>query len=89
MGETEVLLAVEPVPHKRARVWCIDAVTGEEVASTTSDEDARYALSNLPPGTYLVMAETWIDGVRYFGIVLSPIEVVDGGVEAANVVMTR
>jgi Flp pilus assembly protein TadG len=89
MGETQVLLAVEPVPHKRAHVWCIDAETGDEVASTISDEDARYELSGLAPGTYLVMAETWIDGVRYFGIVLSPIEVVDGGVEVANVVMTR
>jgi hypothetical protein len=89
MGETQVMLAVEPVPHKRARVWCIDAASGEEAASTISDEDARYSLSNLPPGTYLVMAETWIDGVRYFGIVLSPIEVVDSGVEVANIVMTR
>ena len=70
-------------------MWCIDAASGEEAASTISDEDARYSLSNLSPGTYLVMAETWIDGVRYFGIVLSPIEVVDSGVEVANIVMTR
>jgi uncharacterized repeat protein (TIGR01451 family) len=89
MGETRILLAVEPVPHKRARVWCIDTETGSEVAFATSDENAQYVLSNLPVGTYLVMAETWIDGVRYFGIVLSPIEITDGAIQVANVVMTQ
>jgi hypothetical protein len=89
MGETRILLAVEPVPHKRAKAWCLDLATNEEVAFATSDENAQYVLSNLPAGTYLVMAETWIDGVRYFGIVLSPIEITDGAIQVANIVMTQ
>jgi len=63
-GETWVSLAGIPVPHGRANVWCEDA-SGEIAASTVSDQDGRYVLPDLAPGTYVLIAETWIDGVRY------------------------
>nr|HID14178.1 hypothetical protein [Anaerolineae bacterium] len=63
-GETWVSLTGIPVPHGRTNVWCVDE-WGNVVASTVSDDEARYELSNLPVGTYTVIGETWIDGVRY------------------------
>jgi len=63
-GETWVSLTGIPVPHGRTSVRCVDAA-GNVVASTTSDDRARYTLSDLPAGTYTVIGETWIDGVRY------------------------
>ena len=68
MGETWVSLTGIPVPHGRTTVRCLDG-GGNVVASTTSDNEAQYTLSNLPAGTYTVIGETWIDGVRYSGTV--------------------
>jgi len=68
MGETWVSLTGIPVPHGRTTVRCLDG-EGNVVASTTSDNEAQYTLSNLPEGTYMVIGETWIDGVRYSGTV--------------------
>jgi hypothetical protein len=60
------------------------------IASTFSDENAQYVLSNLPAGNYLVMAEAWVDDTRYFGIAtLTEIELTEGEVEMASIVMTR
>lgn len=53
-----------PVPHGRTNVRCLDG-EGQVIASTTSDDTAKYTLSGLPAGTYTVIGETWIDGVRY------------------------
>jgi hypothetical protein len=63
-GETWVSMTGIPVPHGRADVRCLDG-EGQVIASTTSDDTAKYTLSNLPAGTYMVIGETWIDGVRY------------------------
>jgi uncharacterized repeat protein (TIGR01451 family) len=63
-GETWVSLAGVPVPHGRTNVRCLDE-SGTEVASTVSDEEGRYELLDLAPGTYTVIGETWIDGIRY------------------------
>jgi len=63
-GETWVSMTGFPVPHRRTDVRCLDG-EGQVVASTTSDDTAKYALSDLPAGTYTVIGETWIDGVRY------------------------
>jgi hypothetical protein len=52
------------VPHGRASLRCIDG-EGNEVASTFSDENARYEFLDLPVGTYTVIGETWISGIRY------------------------
>ena len=68
MGETWVSLTGIPVPHGRTTVRCLDG-EGNVVASTISDNEAQYTLSNLPAGTYTVIGETWIDGVRYSGTV--------------------
>lgn len=86
-GETWVWLAGYPVPHARSKVWCVDADTGLEVTSTYSDDYAEYALNNLPADTYWVMAETWIDGDRYYGLVPSPITISDGETRVAIVIM--
>jgi uncharacterized repeat protein (TIGR01451 family) len=63
-GETWVSMTGIPVPHGRTNVRCLDG-EGQVIASTTSDDTARYTLSGLPNGTYTVIGETWIDGVRY------------------------
>ena len=77
MGETRILLAVEPVPHKRARVWCIDTETGSEVAFATSDDNAQYVLSNLPVGTYDIYAESVINNDLYNDLITG-LQVQDG-----------
>jgi uncharacterized repeat protein (TIGR01451 family) len=88
-GETWVSLAGYPVPHARARVWCVNEMEPEvEVASTTSDDEAAYVLSDLPAGTYTVLAETWIDDERYSGSV-SGVIAEDGEIAAAIVIMYR
>ena len=84
-GETWVSLSGFPVPHGRADVWCVDE-QGNEVASTISDDDGRYTLSNLPAGTYTVLAETWIDGVRYSGST-NNVQVAEGETGVAIVIM--
>ena len=63
-GETWVSMTGIPVPHGRTNVRCLDGA-GQVIASTTSDDTAKYTLSGLPAGTYTVIGETWIDGVRY------------------------
>jgi uncharacterized repeat protein (TIGR01451 family) len=62
-GETWVSLTGIPVPHGRASVYVYQGET--LVDSTVSDEDARYEFTDLPVGTYTVIGETWINGVRY------------------------
>ena len=64
VGETWVSMTGIPVPHGRVNVRCLDGA-GDTVASTTSDDVGRYVLPNLPTGTYTLIGETWIDGVRY------------------------
>jgi hypothetical protein len=86
-GETWVSLAGFPLPHERAEVWCVNEL-GKVVASTTSDSNAQYMLNDLPAGTYTVMAETWIDGVRYFGSVPN-IAVSEGETAVAIIIMYR
>jgi len=86
-GETWVSLAGFPVPHGRADVWCVNEL-GEEIASTTSDDNAQYLLSDLPAGAYTVMAETWIDGVWYSGSV-TDIVVADGETAVAIIIMYK
>jgi uncharacterized repeat protein (TIGR01451 family) len=63
-GETWVSMTGIPVPHGRTNVRCLDG-EGQVIAATTSDGAAQYTLADLPPGTYTVIGETWIDGVRY------------------------
>lgn len=64
VGETWVSLTGAPVPHGRANVYVYDE-RGTLVASTVSDANASYALYDIPVGTYTVVGETWINGVRY------------------------
>jgi uncharacterized repeat protein (TIGR01451 family) len=84
-GETWVSLSGFPVPHGRADVWCVDE-QGDEVASTVSDDEGRYTLSNLPAGTYTVLAEAWIDGIRYSGST-NNVQVSEGETGVAIVIM--
>ncbi len=63
-GETWISLAGDLVAHPRTTVECRD-IDENLIASTTSDEDAAYALSGLPAGTYLVMGEACVDGRLY------------------------
>ncbi len=84
-GETWVSLTGNPVPHGRATVWCVDE-NGEEIASTTSDATGWYELADLPVGTYTVLAETWIDGIRYSGTIAN-VTVVENQTTVAIVIM--
>jgi hypothetical protein len=84
-GETWVSLTGVPVPHGRANVWCVDE-QGDVIASTVSDDEGRYVLTDLSPGVYTVIAESWIDGVRYVGT-LAEVEVVEDENTVAIVVM--
>jgi len=85
VGQTWIALSGFPVPHGRADVWCTDAL-GDKIASTISDKDGRYTLADLPPGTYTVWAETWIDGTRYAGS-RNNVEVYEGEESVAVVIM--
>ncbi len=62
-GETWVSLTGIPVPHGRATVKVLQGDT--LVASTVSDDEARYEIPNIPVGNYTVTGDTWINGVRY------------------------
>jgi len=84
-GETWVSLTGNPVPHGRATVWCVDDA-GEQVASTTSDATGWYELTDLPVGVYTVLAETWIDGIRYSGAVAN-VAVLEDQTTVAIVIM--
>jgi len=64
-------------PAERARVWVTDE-EGNEVASVYSAEDGHFLLENLPADTYLLMAETWINNERRYGILEEPITVSEG-----------
>ncbi len=62
-GETRVSLDGSPLPHGRTNVYVYEGT--ELLASTVSNSNARYTVDNLPVGSYTVLGETWIDGVRY------------------------
>jgi uncharacterized repeat protein (TIGR01451 family) len=85
VGETWISLGGIPVPHGRAAVRCIDQ-DGAEYGPVFSGVDASYELSRLPAGTYTVLAETYVDGVRYSGTVLG-VTVADGETVAAVVIL--
>jgi uncharacterized repeat protein (TIGR01451 family) len=87
VGETWVAMTGIPVPHGRTHVRCVDG-EGNVVAATTSDNVAQYTLTNLEPGTYTVIGESWIDGVRYSGIV-PHVEVAEDEIVVVIVIMYR
>lgn len=84
-GETWVSLTGVPVPHDRAEVRVYDD-TNTLVATTFSDSDAAYTVNNLAAGTYTIIAEAWIDGIRYVGI-RSDVEVFDDQTTTAVLIM--
>jgi uncharacterized repeat protein (TIGR01451 family) len=66
VGETWVSLPEGPELHPRTEVSVYrEATPTELVATTFSGDDAQYKVTGLPAGTYIVVGETWIDGVRY------------------------
>lgn len=83
-GETWVSLTGIPVPHGRTVVRVYEGTT--LIASTISNDNARYELSNLPVATYTIIGETWIDGVRYSGTVPG-VEVVENETTVAIIIM--
>ncbi len=85
VGETWVSLTGIPVPHGRANVRCVNQA-GEVVASTVSDSEGKYQFSDLAVGTYTVIGETWIDGVRYSGTIAN-VEVEENKSTVAIVIM--
>jgi uncharacterized repeat protein (TIGR01451 family) len=85
VGETWVSMTGIPVPHGRTNVWCLNEA-GHVIASTTSDDAAQYTLANLPAGTYTLIGETWIDGVRYSGIVAN-VQVIENEATVAILIM--
>jgi len=76
-----------PVPHGRSYVRCFDEA-GRLVVSTTSDDAAKYEIANLLAGTYTLIGETWIDGVRY-SRTLDNVMVNDHGVIVRLIIMYR
>jgi len=87
VGETWVSMTGIPVPHGRTNVRCLDE-TGATIAATTSDDGAKYELVDLPAGTYTLIAETWIDSVRY-SRVLDGIAVEDDGTAVNLIILYR
>jgi uncharacterized repeat protein (TIGR01451 family) len=68
IGETWVSLAGVPVPQGRTDVSVYRGTTmadAELIATTVSKDNAEYQITGLPADTYIVVGETWIDGVRY------------------------
>lgn len=86
VGETWVSLTGAPVPHGRANVYVYDGET--LIASTVSDANASYALYDIPVGTYTVVGETWINGVRYSNI-YPGVQVVEGQSTVRIIIMYR
>ena len=87
VGETWVSMTGIPVPHGRSYVRCFDEA-GRLVVSTTSDDAAKYEIANLLAGTYTLIGETWIDGVRY-SRTLDNVMVNDHGVIVRLIIMYR
>jgi hypothetical protein len=76
VGETWVSLPDGPALHPRTEVSVYrGSGLAELVATAFSGEDGQYAVTGLPPDTYIVVGETWIDAVRYsrtyWGIVIT------------------
>jgi hypothetical protein len=68
IGETWVSLPDGPLAQGRSDVSVYRGTTladAELIATTVSGDDAQYQVAGLPAGTYIVVGETWIDGVRY------------------------
>jgi uncharacterized repeat protein (TIGR01451 family) len=85
VGETWVSMTGIPVPHGRTNVRCLDEA-GHLIAATTSGDAAQYTLANLPAGTYTLIGETWIDGVRYSGAVAN-VQVVENETAVSILIM--
>jgi hypothetical protein len=49
----------------KAIVWCWKQGTSLPPVYTRSSDAALFSFTNLPAGTYTLLAETWIDGARY------------------------
>lgn len=64
-GETWVSLLGVPVPYGRADIRVYTEPDGELLVSAVSDSDGRYRIDDVPAGSYTVVGETYIDGVRY------------------------
>ena len=69
-----VLEADGTTPHAGVKVTLIDANTGEEIASTTTDDEGKFLLKDVPEGLYVVHV-----GNPGIGAILQVIE----GAEAA------
>jgi hypothetical protein len=58
------------LPIERATITLIDETSGIPIASTYSDENGSYALSNIPTGTsYTAQACIFIDNQPFFGLI--------------------
>ena len=92
VGETWVSMTGIPVPHGRTYVRCFDG-DGRLVFSTTSNDRAKYEIPNLPADTYTLIAETWIDGVRYSrtldGVIVDEGEIEESTTTVALIIMYR
>jgi uncharacterized repeat protein (TIGR01451 family) len=84
-GETWVSLTGVPVPHGRANVSLYDGDT--LIAATVSDNSAYYEFVAVPVGTYTVIGETWINGVRYSNTY--EVDVLEGETTVRFIIMYR
>jgi hypothetical protein len=88
VGATWVSLTGVPVPQGRAEVWCVDEGTGQVVLTTYSNANAQYMLDGIRAGLYTVVAQVWIDGIRFYGM-RTGVVVTAGAVSNALVIMYR
>jgi uncharacterized repeat protein (TIGR01451 family) len=84
-GETWVSLTGIPVPHGRTNVHLYEGDT--LVASTVSNDSAYYEFVDVPVGTYTVIGETWINGIRYSNTY--QVDVLEGETTVRFIIMYR
>jgi len=62
-GYTWIFIKGDVVPHGRTDVFCLDG-DGNLIVQTTSDDTSHYNV-RVPPGSYTVIGETYVDDVLY------------------------
>jgi hypothetical protein len=66
-GLVEVLLGTTPTQMPGVPVWAF--APGGALYRTQTIHDSTYHFYNVPPGTYAIYAEVWVDGILYNAVI--------------------